>query len=123
MSADLFVYTPEQREAVEKLVATMAKGGITLTVDEAQLMANLSTIVQHVIDENPQTLSTKATRALAGNSPKAQASMAIIAQHVIRQHTLEYDDVNLRALSMMSTLVAVLATFTQGSKFKHATGG
>ena len=120
----LFDLTPEQRETAEALVKYMAAGGITLTVDEAQLMANLGTIAEHIIDENPRTLGTKFARVLAGNSPRAQACLAVIAQHVIKQHTLTYDDVNLRALSTMSMLIGVLAALTNGpGKPKHVTGG
>ena len=120
MSPDLFDFTPEQREVAQAFVDSMSASGVTLTVDEAQLAANLSAFAEHILAENPQ-LATKSTRVLAGKSATAYGCLAVIAQHVARQHTLVYDDVNLRALSTMSMVLAVLAVLTP-QKFKHARG-
>ena len=123
MNEPMFNFTPEQREAAEALAKRMTDGGITLTADEAQIMANLGQWVQPTIDEDPKALGTKAVRALTKNTATAEACLALVAKHVVMQHTLTYEgDVNLRALSTLQMLVAVLATLTRDNRPKHLHG-
>lgn len=123
MTASLFELTPEEREAAEALAAKMTALGFPLSVDEAQIMANLANYVQPTIDEDPRGLGTKATRELATGSALAQACLATLAKVVVNQHTLTYDDdVNLRALSLLQSVLAIVAALTQAKKLKHPGG-
>lgn len=122
MSDPLYDLSPEQRDAAEALARRFAERGIDLTIDEAQLTANLANFVSQVLSEDPK-LRTKATRQLESASGTTQAVLALLAKLIVRQYTEDYDgDVNLRALDMLEVFVGTIAALTQSKRPKHAKG-
>lgn len=124
-SAGVFNFSPEERAAVSELVqAVTTHFKIELTEDEAQLMVNLAALVPHVL-ASEKSLRTKATQKLAAtNTALSQACLAALAKVTIHMHTLTYDnDVNLRGLSLLQTVITIVAGLTQAPKAVKPLGG
>lgn len=100
--------------------------GQPVSIDDVLLSKNLSLLAeqQFANPKTPRELKTKAVRELVtGTSKRAQGAMTLFAQTVQKVHAgnteLTINDV---ANTMVGSLVAVLAQFTQTKKLKHRGG-
>lgn len=113
--------TVEEAEALaEKLAAEMTAHGFPMTGDAVRLMAAMGEWIGPLLQSN-KTVSTKATRELGSNSVIAQTCLATLAKGIIAARS--HEDVNLQALSILQSVVAIVGALTQPKKLGKHSGG
>jgi hypothetical protein len=128
----LLALSDEQRALAENLAQRFAAVGIACTSDEAQLIVTLADLGRQTIDRNEAEgedraikLRTKATTVLcSGEGRASQICLAVLAKLTVRQHVSGYaNDVNLRALDIIDTVLHVLAVLAPDKKkLRHPHG-
>lgn len=116
----LFELDDTQRADAERLAAAMTRNGIKVSIDEAVLMTNMSIFADKTLAHSPNLRTRLVLAVFDGKTALSQACLATLAKFAVRAHR-SYEDVNLLALDLTETLVAVLANHKSKSP-KHPRG-